>query len=78
MRRLRLISRLVIGACVDPAVHPTGDRSARRRALAQAMATFDPAVFPLLLAMFTGPETIPAELAVDSAHAEPDVSVTSI
>ena len=77
MRRLRLISRLVIGACVDPAVDPGGDRSARRRALARAMATFDPAVFPLLLAMFIGPETIPAELAVDTAAA-PATATTTI
>jgi len=62
MRRLRLVARLVISAAVDPA----GDRSARRRRLAEASATFDPAVFPLLLAMFTGPETIPAELVDDS------------
>ncbi len=58
MRRLRLVSRLVIAAAVDPA----GDRSGRRRRLAEASAAFDPAVFPLLLAMFTGPETIPADL----------------
>lgn len=61
MRRLRLVARLVISAAVDP----TGDRSARRRRLAEAAATFDPTLFPLLLAMFTGPETIPGELVDD-------------
>lgn len=65
MRRLRLVARLVISAAVDPA----GDRSARRRRLADASASFDPTVFPLLLAMFAGPETIPAEL-VDEAVVE--------
>ncbi|MEZ5408341.1 MAG: FAD-dependent monooxygenase [Acidimicrobiales bacterium] len=61
MRRLRLVARLVISAAVDPA----GDRSARRRRLAEASAAFDPTLFPLLLAMFAGPETIPAELVDD-------------
>ncbi len=58
MRRLRLIARLVITAAVEPAAN----RAARRKLLGDAMATFDPAIFPVMLAMFTGPETIPAEL----------------
>ena len=62
MRRLRLVARLVITAAVEPAEN----RTARRKLLGEAMTTFDPAIFPVLLAMFTGPETIPAEL-VDEA-----------
>ena len=58
MRRLRLIGDLIAAASVE-----TGDnRSARRRYLAEAMATRDANVFPLVLGMFAGPETIPAHL----------------
>ncbi len=62
MRRLRLIGDLIAAASVE-----TGDnRSARRGFLAEAMATRDANVFPLVLGMFAGPETIPEHLVNDA------------
>jgi 2-polyprenyl-6-methoxyphenol hydroxylase-like FAD-dependent oxidoreductase len=58
MRRLRLIAEVMITAVVQPGP----DRSERRARFAHAMATFDPAVFPLVLGMFTGPESVPEPL----------------
>ena len=58
LRRLRLIGDLIAAATVQG-----GDnRTARRKHFAQAMATKDAAIFPLMLGMFAGPETIPARL----------------
>ncbi len=63
MRRLRLIGDLVAAATVETA----GDRTARRSHFARAMATMDATIFPLVLGMFAGPETVPAHLAGNAA-----------
>jgi 2-polyprenyl-6-methoxyphenol hydroxylase-like FAD-dependent oxidoreductase len=60
MRRLRLIADLLNVASVEAGTN----RAARRRAFAAAMETMDPLLFPLVLGMFAGPETVP-ESAVD-------------
>lgn len=62
MRRLRLIGDLVAAATVEPGPQ----RSARRSHLARALATMDPAIAPLVLGMFAGPETIPPHLVDDA------------
>ena len=62
MRRLRLIGDLVAAATVEPGE----GRAARRRHFARAMATMDASIFPLVLGMFAGPETIPACLVSDA------------
>ena len=59
MRRLRLIGDVVAAATVES----DENRSTRRRHFAQAMATMDAEISPLVLGMFAGPETIPAHLA---------------
>ena len=41
---------------------PGDDRSARRAWLRNAMAAMDPDVFPLIVGMFAGPESIPTDL----------------
>lgn len=74
MRRLRLIADVVAAVQIEDG----GDRQARRRWLGKKLATTDPKVFPLLIGSFSGPETIPAEVAdeaileeiraVDRAH----------
>lgn len=56
--RLRLIARVMIASVVAPG----DDRSARRAWLRAAMASMDPDVFPLIVGMFAGPESIPIEL----------------
>lgn len=58
MRRLRLIGDVIAAASVET----SHNRSARRRLLAEAMVTRDADMFPLVLGMFAGPETIPARL----------------
>ena len=58
MRRLRLIGDLIASATVET----SNNRSARRRRFAGAMATRDASVFPLVLGMFAGPESIPSGL----------------
>ena len=50
-------------------VEDGGNRAARRKYFSEAMAAMDPAVFPLLLGMYMGPETIPPE-AVDESIVE--------
>lgn len=65
MKRLRLIGDLIAAASVES--HP--NRRARRQHLAQAMATMDSQIAPVLLGMFAGPETIPAALINDSVLA---------
>jgi 2-polyprenyl-6-methoxyphenol hydroxylase-like FAD-dependent oxidoreductase len=62
MRRLRLVADLVSAATIE-----AGDkRPARRWRFAEAMARSDSGIFSLVLGMFAGPETIPAQL-VDEA-----------
>lgn len=63
MRRLRLIGDLIAAATVEAG----GNRSTRRRHFAHAMATMDADIFPLVLGMFAGPETIPAHLVNEAA-----------
>ena len=65
MKRLRLIGDLIAAASVES--HQ--NRRARRQHLAQAMATMDSQIAPVLLGMFAGPETIPAALINDSVLA---------
>ena len=65
MRRLRLIGDLIASALVET----SDNRSARRWRFADAMATRDASVFPLVMGMFAGPETIPKELVNDSVLA---------
>lgn len=62
MRRLRLIGDLTAAATVEGGER----RYARRRHFAHAMATMDADIFPLVLGMFAGPETIPARLVTDA------------
>lgn len=59
LARLRLIASVM----VESVVRPGPDRSERRARFAAAMAAFDPQVFPLVLGMFAGPDTVPAEIA---------------
>ena len=59
MRRLRLIADVIAAVHIEDG----GDRQARRRWLGKKLATTDPEVFPLLVGSFSGPETIPAEVA---------------
>jgi 2-polyprenyl-6-methoxyphenol hydroxylase-like FAD-dependent oxidoreductase len=58
LRRLRLIAQVMI----ESVVAPGDDRGTRRAWLRSAMAAMDPDVFPLILGMFAGPESIPADL----------------
>ncbi|MCB1016801.1 MAG: FAD-dependent monooxygenase [Acidimicrobiales bacterium] len=58
MRRLRGIADVLVGASVLPG----DDRAERRARFAEAMATMHPEVFPLVVGMFAGPETVPVEL----------------
>jgi 2-polyprenyl-6-methoxyphenol hydroxylase-like FAD-dependent oxidoreductase len=58
LRRLRLIGDLIAAAVVEPGQN----RTARRKRFAHAMATMDTDIFPLVLGMFAGPETVPARL----------------
>lgn len=58
LRRLRLIAHVMIASIVAPG----DDRSARREWLRGAMAAMDPNVFPLIVGMFAGPESIPTGL----------------
>jgi len=62
MRRLRLSADLVNAASVEAA----SNRSARRAHFAAAMAEMDAQIFPLVLAMFAGPETVPSALVDDA------------
>jgi 2-polyprenyl-6-methoxyphenol hydroxylase-like FAD-dependent oxidoreductase len=58
LRRLRLIGDLTAAATVEGGE----GRTVRRRRFAHAIATKDSEIFPLVLGMFAGPETIPARL----------------
>jgi menaquinone-9 beta-reductase len=62
LRRLRLIADVVTAATVE-----TGEgRSRRRGKFAKANATMDSTIAPLMLGMFRGPETIPAQAASEA------------
>ena len=62
MRRLRLIADVIAMIQAEDS-----DRLAARRAVfGEKMAMMDPEFFPLLIGAFTGPETIPDELANES------------
>ncbi len=58
MRRLRLIADAIAAIQVEDA----DNRKARRQVFGEKMAAMDPEFFPLLIAAFAGPETVPAEL----------------
>jgi 2-polyprenyl-6-methoxyphenol hydroxylase-like FAD-dependent oxidoreductase len=58
MRRVRLIADVVAAVNVEDA----DNRAARLAWFGERMATMDPDVFPLLVAAFAGPETVPVEL----------------
>jgi hypothetical protein len=58
MERLRLCADVLAVSQAEDA----DNRRARREFMGNAIATMDPAVFPLIVGMFAGPETIPAEL----------------
>jgi 2-polyprenyl-6-methoxyphenol hydroxylase-like FAD-dependent oxidoreductase len=58
MARLRLAADVLAAAVAEDAPN----RSARRALYGLAIATMDPEIFPVLLAAFTGPETVPDEL----------------
>ena len=62
MRRLRLVADLVNVASVEEAPN----RSARRTLFAKSMEAFDAQIFPVMLGMFAGPETIPDHLVDDA------------
>lgn len=62
MRRLRLIGDVISAGSVETSIN----RTARRKHLADAMATQEGTIFPLVIGMFTGPETIPAHLVNDA------------
>ena len=65
LRRLRLIGDLIAAASVEAGA----DRPARRSHFARALASMDANIFPLVLGMFAGPETIPAHLVGDAVLA---------
>lgn len=58
MARLRLAADVLAAALAEDAPN----RSARRALYGLAMATMDPEIFPVMAAVFTGPENVPDEL----------------
>ena len=58
MERLRLIADIVAAAQAEDA----DNRQARRAFAGERLASLDPEFFPLVIGLFTGPETIPDEL----------------
>lgn len=60
--RLDTTARALAAATVEAG----SQRSARRKHFAQAMATMDKSIFPIMFGMFAGPETIPAHLVNDA------------
>ena len=58
MERLRLIADIVAAAQAEDA----DNRQARRAFAGERLARLDPEFFPLVIGLFTGPETIPDEL----------------
>jgi 2-polyprenyl-6-methoxyphenol hydroxylase-like FAD-dependent oxidoreductase len=63
MRRLRLVADVINAGCVVSGP----DRTQRRARLDAALSEMHPALFPLILGMYAGPETIPAELGDGTA-----------
>jgi 2-polyprenyl-6-methoxyphenol hydroxylase-like FAD-dependent oxidoreductase len=66
MQRLRLAADLVAVAQAEDC----DNRAARRMAFSERMAALDPEMMGLLMGLFIGPETIPAELVNDRVIAE--------
>ena len=66
MRRLRLVADVINAGCVVPGP----DRTQRRARLDAALSEMHPALFPLILGMYAGPEVIPAELSDGTAAHE--------
>jgi 2-polyprenyl-6-methoxyphenol hydroxylase-like FAD-dependent oxidoreductase len=66
-QRLDLVRRLEVIAdvIVSTSVVAGADRGARRARFAEAMAAMHPEVFPLVVAMFAGPETAPEDLIAE-------------
>jgi 2-polyprenyl-6-methoxyphenol hydroxylase-like FAD-dependent oxidoreductase len=66
-QRLDLVRRLEVIAdvIVSTSVVAGADRTARRARFAEAMAAMHPEVFPLVVAMFAGPETAPEDLIAE-------------
>jgi 2-polyprenyl-6-methoxyphenol hydroxylase-like FAD-dependent oxidoreductase len=62
LRRLRLFADVMAVTFAEDA----DNRPARRAWLGERVAAMDPEVFPLLAAIFAGPETAPAELIDDA------------
>jgi len=62
MRRLRLVADVMVTGLVEDAPN----RTERRAFMAESLATLAAPVFPLVLGMFAGPESIPDEV-VDEA-----------
>jgi 2-polyprenyl-6-methoxyphenol hydroxylase-like FAD-dependent oxidoreductase len=62
MRCLRFLADVMAVAQAEDA----DNRGARRAFLNDRLAAMDPGVFPVLLAAFTGPETVPAEVIDES------------
>ncbi len=58
MRRLRTLADVVNAGCMVPGP----DRTRRRHAFDAAITEMHPALFPMVLGMYAGPEVIPAEL----------------
>ena len=66
MRRLRLVADVINAGCVVPGP----DRTQRRARLDSALSEMHPALFPLILGMYAGPEVIPAEISDGTAAYE--------
>jgi menaquinone-9 beta-reductase len=66
MRRLRLLADVINVGCVVPGP----DRTQRRMRLNAALSEMHPALFPLILGMYAGPEAIPAEVSDGAAAYE--------
>jgi len=62
MARLRLVADLINVASIEAAPN----RARRRRMFAAAMEAMDPQIFPVMLGMFAGPETVPDALVDDA------------
>jgi 2-polyprenyl-6-methoxyphenol hydroxylase-like FAD-dependent oxidoreductase len=62
MKRLRLVADVLNVASVETSTN----RASRRCLFADAMAAMDPGIFPIVVGMFAGPESIPAHLVDDT------------
>jgi 2-polyprenyl-6-methoxyphenol hydroxylase-like FAD-dependent oxidoreductase len=65
--RIERMRRLRFGADLMSAVQAEecDNLNARRQLLAEKMGSMDPEVFPIMIGLFAGPETIPGELVDD-------------